>query len=140
MWRAHQGAETFSTNTNVHPAFGNAHKIERNRRLTGSIMRLNYGVWHIGQGEKPIETTNDPLKRPPRYIIERGREEMSIAGRMRGNMRPANAALVQWKNPYYRAERPPVLAPIGPYTMGSLQKQSILYRLSNTFAKLGGNG
>lgn len=140
MWRAHQPAETFSTNTNMHPAFGNAHKIERNRKLTSSIMKLNFGVWHIGQGEKPIETTNDPLRRPPAYIIARGREEMSIAGRMRGNMRPAAPGQVQWKNPYWRSERPPIRAPIGPFTQGSLEKQSILYRISTTFSRLGGNG
>lgn len=139
-WRQHAEAERFWPNTNVYPAQGNAHKIERNVKLTSSIMKLNFGIWHIGQGEKPLETTNDPLKRPPAYIIARGREEMSIAGRMRGNIRPAAPGQVLWKNPYYRAQRPPVITPIGPYTQGSLEKQSILYRISSTFSKLGGNG
>lgn len=139
-WRQHTAAARLSPDTNVHPAFGNAHKIERNRMLTSSIMKLNYGIWHIGQGEKPIETTNDPLKRKPDYIIARGREEMSIAGRTRGNIRPAAPGQVQWKNPYYRAQRPPARTPIGPFTQGSLEKQSILYRISDAFTKLGSNG
>ena len=108
--------------------------------LTRSIMKLNYGIWHIGQGEKPIETTNDPHKRPPAYIIARGREEMSIAGRTRGNIRPAAPAQVKWKNAYWLAQRPPKRQPIGPFTQGSLEKQSILYRISDTFSRLGGNG
>ena len=139
-WRQHAQAAILSQNTNVHPAFGNEFKVQRNRALTSSIMKLNYGKWHIGQGIKPIETTNDPHKRKPDYIIARGREEMSIAGRTRGHIRAAAPGQVQWKNPYYRAQRPPVRRPIGPFTQGSLEKQSILYRLSDTFAKLGGNG
>lgn len=138
MWRQHSQNIMLSQNTNVYPAFGNFHKIERNRRLTGSIMRLNYGIWTIGQGEKPIETSNDPLKRPPGYIIARGREEMSIAGRTRGHIRPAAPGQVQWKNPYWRAQRPPVRKPIGPFTQASLQQQSIMYRMSTSLSKLGG--
>lgn len=138
MWRQHSQNSILSQNTNVHPAFGSLHKIERNRRLTGSIMRLNYGMWTIGQGEKPIETTNDPFKRPPGYIIARGREEMSIAGRTRGHIRPAAPGQVQWKNPYWRAQRPPIRKPIGPFTQGSLQQQSIMYRMSTSLSKLGG--
>lgn len=137
-WRQHAQAAILSNNTNVHPAFGNEFKVKRNRALTSSIMKLNYGMWHIGQGEKPIETTNDPLKRKPEYIIARGREEMSIAGRTRGRIRPAAPAQVKWKNSYYRAQRPPVRQPIGPFTQGSLEKQSILYRMSTAFSKLGG--
>jgi len=137
-WRQHSPAAILSQNTNVHPAFGNMHKIERNRMLTRSIMHLNYGIWHIGQGEKPIETLNDPLHRNPDYIIRRGREEMSIAGRTRGHIRPAAPGQVKWKNPYWRAQRPPVRQPIGPFTQGSLEKQSILYRMSSSLAKLGG--
>ena len=139
MWRQHSNLAEYSPNTNVHPAFGSRFKVERNRKLTSSIMRLNYGIWHIGQGEKPIETTNDPNRRPPALVIERGREEMSIAGRMRGNIRPAAPGLVTWKNPYWVSQRPPVRQPIGPFTQGSLTQQSILYRLSTSFAKLGGN-
>jgi hypothetical protein len=137
-WRQHSPAAILSHNTNVYPAFGNIHKIERNRNLTKSIMKLNYGTWHIGQGEKPIETTNDPLHRKPEYIIMRGREEMSIAGRTRAHIRPAVPGQVRWKNPYWRAQRPPVRQPIGPFTQGSLEKQSILYRMSSSLAKLGG--
>ena len=140
MWRQHSRNVILSQNTNVYPAFGNVHKIERNRKLTGSIMRLNYGVWHIGQGEKPIETTNDPLKRKPELIIARGREEMSIAGRSRAHVRAAAPGQVTWKNPYWRAQRPPVRKPIGPFTQGSLEQQSIMYRMSSTLAKLGGGG
>lgn len=139
-WRQHSQNSILSQNTNVYPAFGNIRKIERNRRLTGSIMRLNFGMWHIGQGIKPIETTNDPLKRNPEYIIARGREEMSIAGRTRGHIRPAAPGQVQWKNPYWRAQRPPARKPIGPFTQGSLQQQSIMYRMSNSLGKLGGGG
>lgn len=140
MWRQHSPLAELSQNTNVSPAFGSRYKIERNRALTSSIMKLNYGVWHIGQGVKPIETTNDPNRRKPEEIIARGREEMSNAGRMRGHIRPADPKLVTWKNPYWRAQRPPVRTPIGPFTQGSLEKQSILYRLSSTFSQLGGNG
>lgn len=135
-WRQHAQAAILSANTNTHPAFGNEFKVRRNRALTGSIMRLNYGVWHIGQGEKPIETTNDPNKRSAEWIIARGREEMSIAGRTRGHIRPAAPGQVEWKNSYWRAQRPPIRQPIGPYQ--SLEKQSILYRMSSTLAKLGG--
>jgi hypothetical protein len=138
-WRQHSQAAMYSQNTNVHPAFGNEWKVKRNVALTKSIMKLNYGVWHIGQGEKPIETTNDPHKRTPEYIIARGREEMSNAGRMRGNIRAAAPGQVLWKNGYYRAQRPPVRVPIGPFVQGSLPQQSIFNRLSSTFAKLGGN-
>ncbi len=137
-WRQHSQHAILSQNTNMHPAFGNEHKIERNRKLTSSIMKLNYGVWHIEQGEKPIETMNDPHARPPEYIIARGREEMSIAGRMRGHIRPAAPGQVKWKNPYWRQQKPPVKGVIGPFTQGSLEKQSILYRISTTFSKLGG--
>lgn len=137
-WRQHAQAAILSANTNTHPAFGNMFKVKRNRALTSSIMRLNYGIWTIGQGEKPIETTNDPHKRSAEYIIARGREEMSIAGRTRGRIRPAAPGQVEWKNSYWRAQRPPIRQPIGPFTQGSLEKQSILYRMSSTLAKLGG--
>lgn len=129
----------FSPNTNVYPAFGNRYKIERNRALTSSLMKLNYGKDKIGSGEKPLETTNDPLRRRPEAIIAAGRAEMSIAGRARGHIRAAAPGQVQWKNPYYRAQRPPTRQPIGPFTQGSLEKQSILYRLSGAFARMGGN-
>ncbi len=137
-WRQHAQAAILSRNTNVYPAFGNEFKVKRNRMLTSSIMKLNYGIWHIGQGEKPIETLNDPHHRKPEYIIARGREEMSIAGRTRGNIRPAAPGQVRWKNPYWRAQRPPVRQPIGPFVQASLEKQSILYRISDTFSRLGG--
>ncbi len=135
-WRQHSQHVVLSQNTNAHPAFGNEFKIERNRKATSSIMKLNYGVWHIGQGIKPIETMNDPSQRPPAYIIARGREEMSNAGRSRGHIKKAHVGLVTWKNPYWRAQRPPVRSPIGPYQ--TLEKQSVLYRISTTFSKLGG--
>lgn len=137
-WRQHSDQAILSQNVNVHPAFGNRWKVERNRKLTSSIMKLNYGVWHIGQGEKPIETMNDPRQRPPDYIVWRNREEMSIAGRRHGNWVPAPRGQILWKNPYWRAQRPPVRQPIGPFVQGSLEKQSILYRISTTFSKLGG--
>lgn len=139
-WRdhTHQDSATFSANTNVHPAFGNLHKVQRNRALTGSVMRINYGIWHIGQGEKPIETTNDPRKRKPEDIIARGREEMSIAGRTRGVIRPAAPGQVNWKYPYWSVQRPPARRPIGPFTQGSLEKQSILYRISTSLSNMGG--
>ncbi len=137
MWRAYaQSPEAFSPNTNMHPAFGVQAKIERNRRLTASIMQLNYGKWHIGQGEKPIETTNDPLGRPPGLIIQRGREEMSIAGRTRGRIRPAAPGQVKWKYPYWGVQRPPARQPIGPFVMGSLPDQSILNRISGAFSNM----
>ncbi len=137
-FRQHSRLAEYSSNTNVYPAFGSAHKIERNRKLTGSLMRLNYGMWHIGQGEKPIETTNDPLKRPPEYIIARGREEISNAGRMRGNIRAAAPQQVAWKNSFWLAEKPPYRQPIGPFVQGSLERQSIMYRISNFFNQMGG--
>lgn len=144
MWRQHANtmlsqSAAFSQNTNAHPAFGNIYKIERNRALTASVMNLNYGIWHIGQGVKPIETTNDPHRRKPEEIIKRGREEMSIAGRSRGFIRSAAPGQVAWKYPYWVAQRPPVRQPIGPFTMGSLEKQSIWYRISGTLGRLGGS-
>jgi hypothetical protein len=140
MWRdhTHQSNAGFSANTNVHPAFGNLDKVHRNRKLTASVMRLNYGIWHIGQGEKPIETTNDPRKRRPELIIQRSREEMSIAGRTRGVIRAAAPGQVKWKYPYWSVQRPPARPPIGPFTQGSLEKQSILYRISSSLSKMGG--
>jgi hypothetical protein len=139
-WRehTHQQNAAFSANTNVHPAFGNVDKIARNRSLTGSVMRLNYGVWHIGQGEKPIETTNDPLGRRPELIIQRSREEMSIAGRTRGRITARAPGQVTWKYPYWSVQRPPARPPIGPFTQGSLEKQSILYRMSTSLSRMGG--
>lgn len=138
MWRQHSNNSTYSPNTNMHPAFGSRYKIERNRALTSSVMRLNYGVWHIGQGEKPIETTNDPLGRHPELIIQRGREEMSIAGRTRGRITARAPGQVKWKYPYWSVQRPPYRTPIGPFTQGSLEKQSILYRMSTSLSKMGG--
>ena len=137
-WRQHSNLAEYSANTNVHPAFGITFKIERNRNVTMSIMKLNYGVWHIGKGEKPIETTNDPSHRRSDYIITRNREEMSNAGRTRAHIRPAAAGQVRWKNPYWRAERPPVRTPIGPFTQGALEQQSIMSRISDGLSKLGG--
>ncbi|SRR6266567_4999681 len=137
-WRQHSQSAILSQNTNVYPAFGNEFKVKRNRVLTSSVMKLNYGVWHIGQGEKPIETTNDPHRRKPEYIIRRGREEMSIAGRSRAHIRAAAPGQVLWRNPYWRQQRPPIKGVIGPFTQGSLEKQSILYRISDGLNKLGG--
>lgn len=139
MWRAHtrQDNAAFSPNTNVRPAFGSLPKIERNRMLTSSIMRLNYGMASARTGPKPIETATDPLQREPALILARQREDMSIAGRNRGNIRAATPGMVNWKNPYWRAQRPPTQKPIGPFTQGSLEKQSILYRLSDSLSKIG---
>lgn len=141
MGRHNTGSQNaqYSQNTNVHPAFGNVYKVQRNRRLTSSVMKLNYGKWHIGQGIKPIETTNDPLKRSPEYIVQEARAEASIAGRMRGFMRPADVRLTTWKNPYWRQQRPPQLGVIGPFTQSSLPRQSILARVGDFFTQMGGN-
>jgi hypothetical protein len=128
----------YSPNTNTHPAFGNVFKVERNRALTRSIMRLNYGVWTIGQGVKPIETFADPRRRKPQDIIRRGREEMSIAGRSRGAIRAAAPGQVAWKYPYWTAQRPPVRQPIGPFVQGSLERQSIWYRMSGFLSRMNG--
>lgn len=137
MARRQQRNAAYSPNTNLYPAFGNEHKIQRNRALTSSVMRLNYGMDKIGRGEKPQETTNDPLKRKPEYIVQQARQEASIAGRLRGRIRPAAPGQVKWKNAYWLAQRPPVRQPIGPFVQGSLEKQSILYRISDALSNIG---
>lgn len=139
MWREHANLHAeFSQNTNVHPAFGNIFKIERNRRLTHSVMWLNYGMNSARTGNKPIETTNDPHHRKPEFILRRYREEISIAGRTRGRIEPRAPGQVKWKYPYWSVQKAPNMPQrIGPFVQGSLEKQSILYRLSNAFGRMG---
>lgn len=139
-WREHQDNALFSANTNYHPAFGVIPKVERNRRLTSSIMRLNYGMSTARTGRQAIETTNDPLKRKPEDILFAARVEASIAGRMRGNISPRAPGQVKWKYPYWAAQRPPVRQPIGPFTQGSLERQSILYRMSDALGNIARGG
>jgi hypothetical protein len=139
MWREHANLHAaFSPNTNVHPAFGNVFKIERNRHLTHSVMWLNYGMESARTGNKPIETMNDPHHRKPELILARYREEISIAGRTRGRIEPRAPGQVKWRYPYWTMQRPPALPQrMGPFTQGSLEKQSIMYRISSAFRNMG---
>ena len=130
----------FSGNTNYHPAFGSVPKVARNRALTASIMKLNYGMASARTGRNPVETTNDPLKRKPQDILFAARVEASIAGRMRGNISPRAPGQVKWKYPYWAVQRPPARQPIGPFTQGSLEKQSILYRMSDALSNIARGG
>jgi hypothetical protein len=119
----------FSDNTNVHPAFGVQPKIERNRRLVQSVYRQTQGYMLIG--DRSNEAQSDPLHRGYQQIHLMGRQEASIMGRARAHIRPAAPGQVTWKNSYYRAQRPPNRQPIGPFTQGSLESQSILYRVNS---------
>lgn len=140
-WRDH--LVELSPNTNVHPAFGSQAKIFRNRRITQGIITLNQGALaRSWRGNAMLQASNDPMRRDPRLIIQRRREEMSIAGRSRGIMRPAAPGQVAWKNSYWLQQRTRATRPtkIGPYVQGSLPKQSILYRISDGLSALGGGG
>lgn len=63
---------------------------------------------------------------------QRQRNEASIAGRARGYIRPAAPGQVKWKNSYWNQQRTRATrqTAIGPYTMGNMNKQSIMYHLS----------
>ena len=117
-----------SQNTNVHPAFGVVPKIERNVGIVHTVFRNTAGV--MLRGDRMNEVMNDPLHRPYPLIKLRYREEASIRGRDRGIIRPAAPQQVTWKNAYWRFQRPPYRSPIGPFTQGQLQSQSILYRVN----------
>lgn len=134
---AAQANALYSQNTNVHPAFGAIGREQRNRMLTASVMKLNYGIDKIGSGEKWQETTNDPLQRPPAYIIQQHRIQTMTLGFARSRIRPAAPQQVQWKNNYWLMQRTRSMNPqsIGPYTISSLPRQSILYRISDAFSQ-----
>jgi hypothetical protein len=119
----------FSQNTNVHPAFGVQPKIERNRNLVKSVYRQTQGYMLIG--DRTNETMSDPLHRDSRYVLQQFRNNSSVSGRSRGMIRAAAPQQVTWKNAYWRMQKPPYRSPIGPYTQGSLQQQSVLYRINN---------
>lgn len=135
-WRNHLVES--SPNTNVHPAFGSAYKIQRNRAITQGIINLNQGRMAQYRMQSLSEDSSDPLRRDPRLMYQRTREEMSIAGRSRGLIRPAAPGQVTWKNSYWMAQRSK--RPIGPFTMGAMEKQSVLYRISDAFSALGRGG
>ena len=139
---AFQKNALYSQNTRVLPAFGAVGREERNKRVTSSVMKLNYGIDKIGSGEKWQETTNDPLGRPPAYIIQQHRVETATLGISRARIRPAAPAQVEWKNSYWLMQRTRALNPqsIGPYTISSLPRQSILYRISDAFSKFSQGG
>lgn len=118
----------FSQDTNVHPSFGVTPKIHRNKIETHSVYVQTQGYMLIG--DRLSETMSDPLHRPPRYVLQRAREEGSIAGRSRGMIRSAAPGQVTWKNPYWRTQRPPYIPVQGPFTHGQLQDQSILQRIN----------
>jgi hypothetical protein len=120
--------EVFSQNTNVHPAFGVVPKIERNKKLVNSVYRQTQGYMLIG--DRTQETMSDPLHRPPRYILEQFRINSSGLGRDRALIRAAAPQQVTWKNAYWRVQKPPYRTPIGPYTHGQMQSQSVLYRIN----------
>lgn len=133
----HGNNALYSQNTRVLPAFGQIGREQRNRALTASVMKLNYGIDKIGSGEKWQETTNDPLRRDPRFIIQRHRVETMTLGYARSRIRPAAPAQVEWKNSYWLQQRTRAQRQtrIGPYPIASLPRQSILYRISDAFSK-----
>lgn len=139
---AQQANALYSQNTRVLPAFGQIGREQRNRALTASVMKLNYGIDKRAGGEKWQETTNDPLGRDPRFIIQRHRVETMTLGYARARIRPAAPAQVEWKNAYWRQERTRALRQtrIGPYPINSLPQQSILYRISDAFSKFSQGG
>jgi hypothetical protein len=119
----------YAVDTNVHPAFGVVPKLERNRQLVQSVYAQTQGLMLSATG-RTSETMSDPLHRPPKYILQEFRVESSNAGRARGFIRPAAPGQVQWKNAYWRVQRPPYRTPIGPFTHGQLEQQSIIQRMS----------
>lgn len=126
--RAGKAPQVFSQNTNVHPAFGVVPKIERNRRVVQSVYRQTQGYMLIG--DRTNETMSDPLHRPPQYILQQFRQNSSALGIDRSQIRPAAPGQATWKYPYWRAQKPPYVTPIGPYTHGNMPQQSVLYRIN----------
>jgi hypothetical protein len=138
----HGNNAIYSQNTRVLPAFGAVGREERNQHLTRRVMLLNYGMDKIASGEKWQETTNDPLGRDARYIIQKQREETNTLGRARSRIRPAAPQQVTWKNDYWYVQRRRSMRQtrIGPYPIASLEKESILYRLSDAFSQFAQGG
>lgn len=138
----HGANAIYSQNTRVLPAFGATGKVERNRLVTSSVMKLNYGQDKIGLGEKWQETTNDPLKRRPADIMLMHRYETRTLGRNFSLIRPASPAQVEWKNDYWYVQRTRALrqTAIGPYPISSLPQKSILFRISDAFSAFAVNG
>jgi len=126
--KAGTAPEVFSQNTNVHPAFGVVPKIERNKRVVQSVYRQTQGIMLIG--DRTQETMSDPLHRPPRYVLQQFRQNSGALGISRALIRPAAPQQVTWKNAYWRVQKPPYRTPIGPYTHGQMQQQSVLYRVN----------
>jgi len=138
----------YSSDTNVHPAFGMRYKVERNRNVVQSVVAQTWGL-HSYKGPNGAdvfgevqEKLNDPLHRDPAYILQRAREQSSIAGRSRGNIRPAAPQQVTWKNPYWVLQRTRGArgTTIGPYgtTAQKLTQQSVLSRISGFLSGTGG--
>lgn len=125
---AGKAPEVFSQNTNVHPAFGVVPKIERNRKVVQSVYRQTQGYMLIG--DRVQETMSDPLHRPPQYVLQQFRQNSGALGIDRAQIRAAAPAQVTWKNAYWRVQKPPYRTPIGPYTHGQMQQQSVLYRIN----------
>lgn len=132
-----QGA-LLSQNTNVHPAFGMDYKVARNRAVVTSIAAQTWGyhankhsVWVFGDVQNKL---SDPLHRDPNYLLQRARQEASIAGRTRAFIRPWHPQQVQWKNQYWVLQRTRGArgTTIGPYgtVSGKQQPQSVLSRIS----------
>lgn len=135
-WRNHLAVGDQLLRTN--PAFGSSLKIQRNIAITKGIINLNQGRMAQYRMQSVSEDSSDVLRRDPRLIYQRTREEMSIAGRSRAFMRPAAPGQVTWKNSYWMAQRN--VKPQGPFTMGGMEKQSVLYRISDAFSALGRGG
>ncbi len=133
-WRNHLAIGDPLLRTN--PAFGSEYKRQRNIAITKGIINLNGGRMAQYRMQSVSEDSSDPLHRDVRLMYQRTREEMSIAGRSRGFIRAAAPGQVTWKNSYWAAQRN--IKPQGPFTMGSLEKQSVLYRISGALSKLGG--
>jgi hypothetical protein len=137
-WRNHLVES--SQNTRVYPAQGSAYKRKRNVANVAALVNMNAGRMAQYRMQSLSEDSSDPLRRDPRLVYQRTREEMSPFGRSRGAMRPAAPGQVAWKNSYWMQQRTRATrqTSIGPYTQGSLEKQSVLYRISGALSKLGG--
>lgn len=132
-WRNH--LVTLDPELTTQPAMGSRYKRERNVKLLNGLFTLNGGGAARTYQNAIQEKLSDPLHRDPQALIRASRIQASIAGRSRGNIRPAAPGQVAWKAGYWQAQHKH--AAQGPYTMGAMEKQSVWYRISDALGALG---
>ena len=140
-----RGAQ-LSANTNVHPAFGMDYKIRRNRNIVNGPVSVASQTWGL-HGKEPFgdiqEKLSDPLHRDVRVILQNARNEASIFGRSRAQIRAAAPQQVTWKNNYWVLQRTRGRrgTTIGPYGMvsGRQPAQSIGSRIGQFLGLQGGS-